>query len=102
MAISGLMARATFSKTKFLNEIMNEIKLVIGRDHYHYRKDVESILLYLFGPEEAKREAKAMLEEFASLATKVKFPKCQRYQLPDKDEHGKCPSTNCKKKGAGL
>ena len=79
---------------------MNEIKLVIGRDHYHYRKDVESILLYLFGPEE--REAKAMLEELTSSATKVKFPKCQRYQLLDKDEHGKCPSTNCKKKGAGL
>ena len=81
---------------------MNEIKLVIGRDQYHYRKDVESILLYLFGPEEAKREAKAMLEENTSLATKVKFPKCQRYQLLDKDEHGKCPSTNCKKRARGC
>ena len=96
------MAPATFSKTKFLNGVMNEYKLVIGRDYYHYRKDGESILLYLFGPEEAKREAKAMLEENTSLATKVKFPKCQRYQLLDKVEHEKCPSTNCKKKGAAL
>ena len=47
-----------FLKTKFLNEIMNEIKLVIGRDHYHYRKDVESILP-LWPRRGEEREAKS-------------------------------------------
>ena len=93
VAISGLMARAIFSeaKTKFLNEVMMECKVVIGRDHYQYPKDRESIFLYLFGSEEAKREAKAKLEDFASSAMKVQFTRCQRFQLLDQDENGKCP-----------
>ena len=40
VAISGLMARAIFSeaKTKFLNEVMMECKVLIGRDHFQYPK----------------------------------------------------------------
>ena len=81
---------------------MNEIKLVIGRDHYHYRKDGESILLYLFGPEEAKREAKAMLEEYTSSATKVKFPKCQRYQLLTRMNMKSAPQQIARKRARGC
>merc|ERR1712013_218619 len=81
VAIGGLMARAIFSeaKTKFLNEVMMECKVLIGRDHHQYPKDGESIFLYLFGSEEAKREAKARLEDFASSAMKVQFTRQIRH-----------------------
>jgi len=104
VAISGLMARAIFSeaKTKFLNEVMMECKVLIGRDHYQYPKDGESIFLYLFGSEEAKREAKAKLEDFASSAMKVQFTRCQRFQLLDQDENGKRPLHTLQRKVRGA
>ena len=104
VAISGLMARAIFSeaKTKFLNEVMMECKVLIGRDHFQYPKDGESIFLYLFGSEEAKREAKAKLEDFASSAMKVQFTRCQRFQLLDQDENGKRPLHKLQRKVRGA